>query len=310
MNPIPALAAAVREAAPDALILVDSDLGPRRRPVRDGRVGRRRRRDRLAEGVDGGARAWRWSPRRAAGLGRDGDGDDAALLPRPASAIATRPPPARRRGRPPIAVVYQVDEGLRLMQAEGGRRLRPPRGVRRRRPAPGCAALGFELFADRRGRLEDGHRRLASPTASTGRRSTARSSARGLVLAGGQGKLTGKIFRLGHLGSVTIGRDPRRDRRPRDRRRSSRAVDVRPGAAVAAAQAAALESTATRPAPPVPPREDPRRRAARAPRASSSSARHHEVDEQLGLRARRARARSCPTTTRSSSAARSRSTPS
>ena len=27
---------------------------------------------------------------------------------------------------------------------------------------------------------------------------------RGLVLAGGQGKLTGKIFRLGHLGSVTI----------------------------------------------------------------------------------------------------------
>jgi aspartate aminotransferase-like enzyme len=27
---------------------------------------------------------------------------------------------------------------------------------------------------------------------------------RGLVLAGGQGKLTGKIFRLGHLGSVTL----------------------------------------------------------------------------------------------------------
>jgi aspartate aminotransferase-like enzyme len=27
---------------------------------------------------------------------------------------------------------------------------------------------------------------------------------RDLVLAGGQGKLTGKIFRLGHLGSVTV----------------------------------------------------------------------------------------------------------
>ncbi len=27
---------------------------------------------------------------------------------------------------------------------------------------------------------------------------------RGVVLAGGQGKLTGKIFRLGHLGSVTL----------------------------------------------------------------------------------------------------------
>ena len=31
---------------------------PGRRPVRDGRVGRRRRRDRLAEGLDGRARAW------------------------------------------------------------------------------------------------------------------------------------------------------------------------------------------------------------------------------------------------------------
>ena len=28
---------------------------------------------------------------------------------------------------------------------------------------------------------------------------------RGLVLAGGQGKLTGKVFRVGHLGSVTVG---------------------------------------------------------------------------------------------------------
>jgi aspartate aminotransferase-like enzyme len=38
----------------------------------------------------------------------------------------------------------------------------------------------------------------------TGRRSTGRSRPTSVVLAGGQGKLTGKIFRLGHLGSVTV----------------------------------------------------------------------------------------------------------
>ena len=64
---------------------------------------------------------------------------------------------------------------------------------------------------------------------------------RGLVLAGGQGKLTGKIFRLGHLGSVTL-----------EEILGAMSVlefvsigagrAVRSGAAVAAAQIAALES--------------------------------------------------------------------
>ena len=64
---------------------------------------------------------------------------------------------------------------------------------------------------------------------------------RGLVLAGGQGKLTGKIFRLGHLGSVTL----------EEILGAMSALEfvsigmgrpVRPGSAVAAAQVAALDS--------------------------------------------------------------------
>jgi alanine-glyoxylate transaminase/serine-glyoxylate transaminase/serine-pyruvate transaminase len=61
------------------------------------------------------------------------------------------------------------------------------------------------------------------------------------VLAGGQGKLTGKIFRLGHLGSVTL-----------EEILGAMSVlefvsiafgrPVRPGSAVAAAQVAAMES--------------------------------------------------------------------
>ena len=64
--------------------------------------------------------------------------------------------------------------------------------------------------------------------------------AEGVILAGGQGPLTGQIFRLGHLGSVTLGEildsigvleevSIRFER------------SVQPGAGVAAAQAAALE---------------------------------------------------------------------
>jgi aspartate aminotransferase-like enzyme len=65
--------------------------------------------------------------------------------------------------------------------------------------------------------------------------------ARGVVLAGGQGKLTGKIFRLGHLGSVTV----------EEILGAMSALEIvsiasgraiRPGVGVAAAQAAAMES--------------------------------------------------------------------
>ena len=105
---------------------------------------------------------------------------------------------------PAIAVVYQVDEGLRLMGLEGAEHIFARHEACAAASRAGLEALGFELFADPAPRLEDGHRGARPGRTSTGRRSTARSSARGVVLAGGQGKLTGKIFRLGHLGSVTV----------------------------------------------------------------------------------------------------------
>ena len=130
MNPIPELAAAIREAAPDALILVDSVSGLGAVPF-----------EMDAWGVDvvvtGSQKAWMAAPGLAmvaasrARLGRDGDGDDAALLPRPPDATATTAADGQTPFTPAIAVVYQVDEGLRLDARRGpGRRLRPPRGVR------------------------------------------------------------------------------------------------------------------------------------------------------------------------------------
>jgi aspartate aminotransferase-like enzyme len=102
---------------------------------------------------------------------------------------------------PAVAVLYQVDEGLRLMQAEGD-------GVFARHAAAaamtraGLRALGFELLAT------DDH---ASKTVTAAwipegldwKAFNGGLKRRGLVLAGGQGKLKGRVFRLGHLGSVT-----------------------------------------------------------------------------------------------------------
>jgi alanine-glyoxylate transaminase/serine-glyoxylate transaminase/serine-pyruvate transaminase len=60
-------------------------------------------------------------------------------------------------------------------------------------------------------------------------------------LAGGQGKLTGKIFRLGHLGSVTV-EEIIGAMSSLEIASIAAGRSVRPGAAVAAAQVAALEA--------------------------------------------------------------------
>ena len=125
------------------------------------------------------------------------------------------------------------------------------------------------------------------------------------MLAGGQGKLKGRIFRLGHLGSVTtdeilaaIG--------VIEAVAVEQGLDVEPGAAVAAAQRALR-------------RGHDRRRGARVrilvvePLAAEGLEllrAHHDVDEKLGLAQRGDRGDPARSTTRSSSAARSRSTPS
>jgi aspartate aminotransferase-like enzyme len=64
---------------------------------------------------------------------------------------------------------------------------------------------------------------------------------RGVVLAGGQGKLTGKIFRLGHLGSVTV-EEILGALSTLEFALLATGRPVRPGVSVAAAQAAAVEA--------------------------------------------------------------------
>ena len=238
MNPIADLASVVRDTAPDALILVDSVSGLGAVPF-----------EMDAWGVDvvvtGSQKAWMSAP----GLAM------IAASPRAWTAMETATAPrvyldlrahrdAHANGQTPwtpaIAVVYQVDEGIRLMTAEGAEHVFTRHAACAAAARAGLTALGFELFADPR---------VASRTVTAAvvpddldwKAFNAEIKRRGVVLAGGQGKLTGKIFRLGHLGSVTL-----------EEILGAMSVlefasiafgrPVRPGAAVAAAQVAAMES--------------------------------------------------------------------
>jgi aspartate aminotransferase-like enzyme len=238
MNPIEELSAVVHEAAPDALILVDSVSGLGAVPF-----------EMDAWGVDvvvtGSQKAWMAAPGLAmiAASSRAWAAMETAAMPRLYLDLrAHRDSHAQGQTpwTPAIAVVYQVDEGIRLMNAEGAE------GVFARHEAcaaaarAGLTAVGFELFADQR---------FASRTVTAAlvpddldwKAFNAEIKRRGLVLAGGQGKLTGRIFRLGHLGSVTL-EEILGATSTLEFVSIGMGRPVEPGAAVAAAQVAALES--------------------------------------------------------------------
>jgi aspartate aminotransferase-like enzyme len=201
MNPIPVLAAAVRDAAPDALILVDSVSGLGAVPF-----------EMDAWGVDlvvtGSQKAWMAAPGLAmiAASPRGWEAMETARMPRYYLDLRAHRDAAANGETPftpAIAVVYQVDEGIRLMTAEGPASIFARHEAAAAASRAGLQALGFELFADERfasrtvtaAKLPEGHDWKTFNGAI---------KAHGVILAGGQGKLTGKIFRLGHLGSVTV----------------------------------------------------------------------------------------------------------
>ena len=230
---IPALAAAVREAAPDALILIDAISALGAVPFAMDEWG-------LDLVVTGSQKAWMSAPGMAF----------AAVGPRAWAAAETARMPRfyldlkRHRDTqvngespwtPAVAVMYQVDEGLRLMEAEG-------EGVFSRHAAcaamarAGLRACGFELLA-----ADDVASRTVTaawiPDGLDWKTFNAGLKRRGLVLAGGQGRLKGRIFRLGHLGSVTTD-DVLAAISVLEATAIECGLPVGPGAAVAAAQQA------------------------------------------------------------------------
>jgi aspartate aminotransferase-like enzyme len=67
----------------------------------------------------------------------------------------------------------------------------------------GLAALGFQLFADQ-AHASNSVTSAHLPSSVEWSALSKALQARGLVLAGGQGKLKGKVLRIGHLGDVSV----------------------------------------------------------------------------------------------------------
>ena len=147
---------------------------------------------------------------------------------------------------PAIAVVFQVDEGLRLMQAEGKENVFARHEMCAAASRAGLAALGFELLADERHASKSVTAALV-PDGLDWKAFNTELKRHGLVLAGGQGKLTGKIFRLGHLGSVTLD-EILGAISTLEIVSIAQGRPVEPGVAVGAAQRAALEAMGITPA--------------------------------------------------------------
>jgi aspartate aminotransferase-like enzyme len=201
MNPIPELAAAIREVAPDALILVDTVSSLGAVPF-----------DMDGWGIDvvatASQKAWMAAPGLAmvAASERAWRAMEAAKMPRfyldlrrHIDAMATGETP----WTPAIAVAFQVDEGIQLMNEEGQAAVFARHLACAAATQAGIEALGFELFA------EPSHRSktvtaAVIPDGLDWKAFNGEIRTRQLVLAGGQGKLTGKVFRVGHLGSVTV----------------------------------------------------------------------------------------------------------
>ena len=201
MNPIPALAAAIRATAPDTLILVDSVSGLGAVPFEMDAWG-------CDLVVTGSQKAWMSAPGLAmiAASERGWAAMETARMPRFYFDLRKHRESASNGETPwtpAIAVVYQVDEGLRLMAAEGAEGIFARHEACAAATQAGLEALGFTLFADRAHRSKT-VTAAHIPEGLDWKAFNGEVKRRGVVVAGGQGKLAGKIFRVGHLGSVII----------------------------------------------------------------------------------------------------------
>ncbi len=200
-NPIAELAAVVHELAPEALVLVDGVSGLGAIPFEMDAWG-------IDLVVSGSQKAWMAAPGMAMlAVGpRAWAATETAKIPRFYLDIG-RARESAEKGQTPwtpaVAVMYQLDEGLALMEAEGREAVFARHHACAEALRAGLQALGFQLLADPR-YASDSVTAARVPEDLDWKTLNAALKARGLVLAGGQGKLQGKIFRVGHLGYVTL----------------------------------------------------------------------------------------------------------
>src|SRR6185437_14884430 len=106
---------------------------------------------------------------------------------------------------PAVSVLYALQEGLRMLEEEGLDNVYERHERLARATQAGLVALGFRMFA------QDGYRSHTVTGAVTPAELDVAAFRKlldekhGVVIGGGQGKMTGKMVRVGHLGAVAEG---------------------------------------------------------------------------------------------------------
>jgi aspartate aminotransferase-like enzyme len=200
-NPLEALASAVRQAAPDALLLVDAISGLGAIPFETDAWG-------LDVVVTGSQKSWMVPPGLAmiSVSPRAWAASERATMPRfyfdlreHQVSVAKGETP----WTPAVGVCFALDVALEMMEAEGYEAIFARHAACGAATRAGLAALGFSLFADPRHASDTVTAAHVPDDVEWSALGRALRS-RGLVVAGGQGKLSGRIFRVGHLGAVTV----------------------------------------------------------------------------------------------------------
>ena len=200
-NPLQELAAAALAAAPEALILVDAISGLGAVPFETDAWG-------LDVVVTGSQKSWMVPPGLAmlSVSPRAWDAGAKATMPRFYFDLAMHRDSATKGETPwtpAVGVCFALDVALGLLEEEGYPAIFARHAACGAAARAGLMSLGVRLFADP-ARASDTVTSALMPEGIEWPALSKELRWRGLVLAGGQGSLTGRIFRLGHLGSVTV----------------------------------------------------------------------------------------------------------
>jgi aspartate aminotransferase-like enzyme len=198
-NPLADLAAVTREVSPDTLILVDAISGLGAVPFETDGWG-------LDVVATGSQKSWMSPPGLAmVSVGaRAWAAAQAATMPRfyfdlakAKKSLATGETP----WTPAVGVLFAMDAALEMLEAEGYEHIFERHAACAAAARAGLSALGYRLFAD----PMHASRTVTSawlPEGVEWATLNREMRTRGLVVAGGQDTLAGKIVRIGHLGDV------------------------------------------------------------------------------------------------------------
>jgi aspartate aminotransferase-like enzyme len=106
---------------------------------------------------------------------------------------------------PAIPVAFAMQEGLRMLEEEGLPNVYARHERLARATQAGLEALGFQLFARHGYRSNTVTSAVPPPGLDVNALRKLVDTKYGVVIAGGQGKMAGKMIRVGHLGAVAEG---------------------------------------------------------------------------------------------------------